>query len=167
MHKVKPLLVSRLREHGRGIASGRAYGSGGDCDAHDLLTDETEPFYACSFPLTRRLRARSDFTRIETVDGVVSGSGVLQVIGDFNFAQDTFSGRNTRGDATASATTSPGRSRLPPLGTALPLCKGHARGREGHGRHTSARSHQRCPSNDLTEKAKDRLVADLGDGRGA
>jgi hypothetical protein len=54
MHKVKPLLVSRLREHGRGIASGRAYGSGGDCDAHDLLTDETEPFYACSFPLTRR-----------------------------------------------------------------------------------------------------------------
>jgi hypothetical protein len=27
--------------------------------------------------------------------------GVLQVIGDFNFAQDTFSGRNTRGDTTA------------------------------------------------------------------
>jgi hypothetical protein len=92
--------------------------------------------------------------------------GVLQVIGDFNFAQDTFSGRNTRGDTAAFCDYLAGRSRLPPLGTALPLCKGHARGREGDPRYISARSHEPVFLRGLTEKAKDRLVADLGDGPG-
>jgi hypothetical protein len=37
-----------------------------------------------------------------TLNFVLPGvGGVLQVIGNFNFAEDTFSGRNTRGDTTA------------------------------------------------------------------
>jgi hypothetical protein len=120
-----------------------------------LLTDESEPFYACSFPLTATFTGAVRFTQIETADGVqllftpvrpttitVTNSangksltgmgqtageilkigessfvdhlngislnftlpglgGVLQVIGNVNFAEDTFSGRNTRGDTTA------------------------------------------------------------------
>jgi hypothetical protein len=120
-----------------------------------LLTDESEPFYACSFPLTATFTGAVRFTQIETADGVqllftsvrpttitvtnpangktltgmgqtageilkISESsfvdhlngislnfvlpglgGVLQVIGNVNFADDTFSGRNTRGDTTA------------------------------------------------------------------
>jgi hypothetical protein len=120
-----------------------------------LLTDESEPFYACSFPLTGTFTGAVRFTRIETADGVqllftpvqpttitvtnpangksltgmgqtageilkISESsfvdhlngillnftlpglgGVLQVIGNVNFAEGTFSGRNTRGDTTA------------------------------------------------------------------
>jgi hypothetical protein len=119
-----------------------------------LLTDETEPFYACSFPLTAAFTGAVRFTQIETTDGVqllftavrpttitvmnpangksltgmgqtageilkisessfvdhlngitlnfvIPGAGgVLQVIGNFNFAENTFSGRNTRGDTT-------------------------------------------------------------------
>lgn len=120
-----------------------------------LLTDESEPFYACSFPLTATFTGAVRFTQIETADGVqllftsvrpttitVTNSangksltgigqtageilkisddsfvdhlngitlnfvlpglgGVLQVIGNVDFANDTFSGRNTRGDTTA------------------------------------------------------------------
>jgi hypothetical protein len=120
-----------------------------------LLTDETEPFYACSFPLTATFTGAVRFTQIETENGVqllftpvrpttitvtnpangksltgmgqtageilkISESsfvdhlngillnfvlpgqgGVLQVIGNVNFADGTFSGRNTRGDTTA------------------------------------------------------------------
>jgi hypothetical protein len=120
-----------------------------------LLTDESEPFYACSFPLTATFTGAVRFTQIETADGVqllftsvrpttitvtnpsngkslkgmgqtageilkISESsfvdhlngitlnfvlpgagGILQVIGNFNFADGTFSGRNTRGDTSA------------------------------------------------------------------
>jgi hypothetical protein len=120
-----------------------------------LLTDESEPFYACGFPLTATFTGAIRFTQIETADGVqllftpvrpttitvtnpangksltgmgqtvgeilkISESsfvdhlngitlnfvlpglgGVLQVIGNVNFAEDTFSGRNTCGDTTA------------------------------------------------------------------
>jgi hypothetical protein len=119
-----------------------------------LLTDESEPFFACSFPLTATFSGAVRFTQIEKADGVqllftsvgpttitvtnpangksltgmgqtageilkISESsfvdhlngillnfrlpgqgGVLQVIGNFNFAEDTFSGRNTLGDTT-------------------------------------------------------------------
>jgi hypothetical protein len=120
-----------------------------------LLNDETEPFYACSFPLSATFSGTVRLTEIDTADGVqllftsvrpttitvtnpangksltgmgqtageilkfsdssfvdhLNGitlnfvlpglGGVLQVIGNFNFADDTFSGRNTRGDTTA------------------------------------------------------------------
>jgi hypothetical protein len=35
-----------------------------------LLTDESEPFYACSFPLTATFTGAVRFTQIETTDGV-------------------------------------------------------------------------------------------------
>jgi len=119
-----------------------------------LLTDESEPFYACSFPLSATFSGTVRLTEIDTANGVqllftsvgpttvtvtnpangkslngmgqtageilkISESsfvdhlngitlnfvlpgvgGVLQVIGNFNFADGTFSGRNTRGDTT-------------------------------------------------------------------
>jgi hypothetical protein len=120
-----------------------------------LLTDESEPFYACSFPLSATFSGTVRLTEIDTANGVqllftsvgpttvtvtnpangkslkgmgqtageilkisessfvdhlngitlnfvLSGvGGILQVIGNFNFAEGTFSGRNTRGDTTA------------------------------------------------------------------
>jgi hypothetical protein len=120
-----------------------------------LLTDESEPFYACSFPLTASFTGAVRFTQIEKADSVQllftsvgpttitvtnpangksltgmgqtageilkisetsfvdhlngillnfvlpGAGGVLQVIGNFNFAEGTFSGRNTFGDTTA------------------------------------------------------------------
>lgn len=120
-----------------------------------LLTDESEPFYACSFPLSATFSGTVRLTEIETPNAVqllftavgpttvtvtnpangksITGmgqtageilrftdssfvdhlngvtlnfvlpglGGVLQVIGNFNFADGTFSGRNTRGDTTA------------------------------------------------------------------
>jgi hypothetical protein len=120
-----------------------------------LLTDESEPFYACSFPLSATFSGTVRLTEIDTTNGVqllftsvgpttvtvtnpangksITGmgqtageilkisessfvdhlngitlnfvlpgvGGVLQVIGNFNFADGTFSGRNTRGDTTA------------------------------------------------------------------
>ena len=120
-----------------------------------LLTDESEPFYACSFPLSAMFSGTVRLTEIDTANGVqllftsvgqtavtvtnpatgksITGmgqtageilkisessfvdhlngitlsfvlpgvGGVLQVIGNFNFADGTFSGRNTRGDTTA------------------------------------------------------------------
>lgn len=120
-----------------------------------LLSDETEPFYACSFPLSasfsgtvrmtvidRANAVQLLFTPVEpttvtvtnpangksltgmgqtageilqitddafvdhlngiTVNFVLPGQGgVLQVIGNVNFADGTLSGRNTRGDTTA------------------------------------------------------------------
>lgn len=116
--------------------------------------NETEPFFACSFPLTATYtgaigiieihsatRTQLIFTTVKpttitvtnpangkTVTGIaaygeilkISGDsfsdhqngvilnfvlpglgGVLQVIGNLNFAEDTFSGRNTLGDTTA------------------------------------------------------------------
>ena len=120
-----------------------------------LLTDESEPFYACSFPLSASTTGAVRFTQIQKAEGVQllftsirpttitvtnpangkslkgmgqtageilkisDGSfvdhlngitlnfvlpglgGVLQVIGNLNFADGTFSGRNTRGDTTA------------------------------------------------------------------
>jgi hypothetical protein len=120
-----------------------------------LLNDESEPFYACSFPLSATFSGTVRLTEIDTAnrvqllftavgpttvtvtnpangksltgmgqtageilkisDGsfvdhlngitlnfVVPGlGGVLQVIGNVNFADGTFSGRNTRGDTTA------------------------------------------------------------------
>jgi hypothetical protein len=45
-----------------------------------------------------------------TLNFVLPGAGgVLRVIGNFNFAEGTFSGRNTRGDTTAFCTTEPTR----------------------------------------------------------
>lgn len=123
-----------------------------------LLTDETEPFSACSFPLSAMFSGTVRLTEIDTANGVqllftsvgptavtvtnpangksitgmgqtageilkisesafvdhlngitlnfvLSGvGGVLQVIGNLNFADGTFSGRNTRGDTTAFCT---------------------------------------------------------------
>jgi hypothetical protein len=123
-----------------------------------LLNDESEPFYACSFPLSATFSGTVRLTEIDTAnrvqllftavgpttvtvtnpangksltgmgqtageilkisDGsfvdhlngitlnfVVPGlGGVLQVIGNVNFADGTFSGRNTRGDTTAFCT---------------------------------------------------------------
>lgn len=120
-----------------------------------LLNDESEPFYACSFPLSATFSGTVRLTEIDTANGVqllftpirpttvtitnpangksITGmgqtageilkfsessfvdhlngitlnfllpgnGGVLQVIGNFNFADGTFSGRNTRGDTTA------------------------------------------------------------------
>lgn len=120
-----------------------------------LLTDESEPFYACSFPLSATFTGTVRLTEIETPNAVqllftavgpttvtvtnpangksITGmgqtageilrftdsafvdhlngitlnfvlpglGGVLQVIGNFNFADGTFNGRNTRGDTTA------------------------------------------------------------------
>ena len=120
-----------------------------------LLNDESEPFYACSFPLSATFSGTVRLTEIETPNAVqllftavgpttvtvtnpangksITGmgqtageilrftdssyvdhlngitlnfvlpglGGVLQVIGNFNFADGTFSGRNTRGDTTA------------------------------------------------------------------
>jgi opacity protein-like surface antigen len=120
-----------------------------------LLTDESEPFYACSFPLSASITGAVRFTQVEKAEGIqllftpvrptkitvtnpangksltgmgqtageilrfsdssfvdhLNGitlnfvlpglGGVLQVIGNFNFADGTFSGRNTRGDTTA------------------------------------------------------------------
>jgi hypothetical protein len=120
-----------------------------------LLTDESEPFYACSFPLSATFSGTVRLTEIDTAHGVqllftsvgpttvtvtnpgngksITGmgqtageilkisessfvdhlngitlnfvlpgvGGVLQVIGNLNFADGTFSGRNTRGDTTA------------------------------------------------------------------
>ena len=120
-----------------------------------LLTDESEPFDACSFPLSATFRGTVRLTEIDkanrvqllftavgptavtvtnpatgtsitgmgqtggeilrisessfvdhlngiTLNFVLPGAGgVLQVIGNFNFADGTFSGRNTRGDTTA------------------------------------------------------------------
>jgi hypothetical protein len=120
-----------------------------------LLTDESEPFYACSFPLSATFSGTVRLTEIDTANGVqllftsvgptavtvtnpangksITGmgqtageilkisessfvdhlngitlkfvlpgvGGVLQVIGNVNFADGTFSGRNTRGDTTA------------------------------------------------------------------
>lgn len=120
-----------------------------------LITDESEPFYACSFPLSATFSGTVRLTEIDTASGVqllftavgpttvtvtnsangksITGmgqtageilrftdssfvdhlngitlnfvlpglGGVLQVIGNFNFADGTFSGRNTRGDTTA------------------------------------------------------------------
>jgi hypothetical protein len=120
-----------------------------------LLTDESEPFHACSFPLSATFNGTVRLTEIDTANAVqllftsvgpttvtvtnpangksVKGmgqtageilkisdgsfvdhlngitlnfvlpglGGVLQVIGNINFAHDTFSGRNTRGDTTA------------------------------------------------------------------
>jgi hypothetical protein len=120
-----------------------------------LLTDESEPFYACSFPLSATFSGTVRLTEIDTATGVqllftpvgpttitvtnpangksLKGMGqtageilklsdgsfvdhlngitlnfvlpglgsVLQVIGNINFADGTFSGRNTRGDTTA------------------------------------------------------------------
>ena len=120
-----------------------------------LLNDESEPFYACSFPLSASFDGTVRLTQIEKADSVqllftavrpttntvtnpangksVKGmgqtageilkisessfvdhlngitlnfvlpgvGGVLQVIGNINFADGTFSGRNTRGDTTA------------------------------------------------------------------
>jgi hypothetical protein len=119
------------------------------------FSNETEPFYACSFPLTATYTGAIRFTEIDTTTGVqllftpvepttvtvtnpangksltgmgqtageilkisdnsfvdhLNGislnfvlpglGGVLQVIGNVNFAENTFSGRNTRGDTTA------------------------------------------------------------------
>jgi hypothetical protein len=157
MSKVKPLLVFLAACAGMTavllvVASSAAAAT----VTHTiLLTDESEPFYACSFPLTATFTGAVRLTRIETADGVqllftavgpttitvtnpangksltgmgqtageilkvsessfvdhlngillnfvLPGSGgVLQVIGNVNFAEDTFSGRNTRGDTTA------------------------------------------------------------------
>ena len=120
-----------------------------------LLTDESEPFYACSFPLSATFSGTVRLTEIDTANRVqllftsvgpttvtvtnpangksITGmgqtageilkisessfvdhlngitlnfvlpgvGGVLQVIGNLNFADGTFSGRNTRGDTTA------------------------------------------------------------------
>jgi hypothetical protein len=120
-----------------------------------LLTDESEPFHACSFPLSATFSGTVRLTEIDTANAVqllftsvgpttvtvtnpangksVKGmgqtageilkisdgsfvdhlngitlnfvlpglGGVLQVIGNINFADGTFSGRNTRGDTTA------------------------------------------------------------------
>jgi hypothetical protein len=120
-----------------------------------LLNDETEPFYACSFPLSATFSGTMRLTEIDTANGVqliftavgpttvtvanpANGTslqgmgqtvgeilrftdtsfvdhlngitlsfvlpglgGVLQVIGNVDFAEGTFSGRNTRGDTTA------------------------------------------------------------------
>ena len=120
-----------------------------------LITDESEPFYACSFPLSATFSGTVRLTEIDTANAVqllftpvvpttvtvtnpengkslqgmgqtageilrftdssfvdhLNGitlnfvlpglGGVLQVIGNFNFADGTFSGRNTRGDTTA------------------------------------------------------------------
>jgi hypothetical protein len=120
-----------------------------------LLTDESEPFHACSFPLSAAFSGTVRLTEIDTANAVqllftsvgpttvtvtnpandrsVKGmgqtageilkisdgsfvdhlngitlnfvlpglGGVLQVIGNINFADGTFSGRNTRGDTTA------------------------------------------------------------------
>ena len=120
-----------------------------------LLNDESEPFYACSFPLSATFSGMVRLTEIDTANGVqllftpirpttvtvtnpangksITGmgltageilkfsessfvdhlngitlnfllpgeGGVLQVIGNFNFADGTFSGRDTRGDTTA------------------------------------------------------------------
>ena len=120
-----------------------------------LLTDESEPFYACSFPLSATFSGTVRLTEVETPNAVqllftavgpttvtvtnpangtsITGmgqtageilrftdssfvdhlngitlnfvlpgqGGVLQVIGNFNFADGTFNGRNTRGDTTA------------------------------------------------------------------
>ena len=120
-----------------------------------LLTDESEPFNACSFPLSATYSGTVRLTEIDTANSVqllftavgpttvtvtnpangksITGmgqtageilrftdssfvdhlngitlnfvlpgvGGVLQVIGNFNFADGTFSGRNTRGDTTA------------------------------------------------------------------
>jgi hypothetical protein len=157
MYKLKPLLVSFAA-----CASLTAVllvvapsASAASVTHTILLTDESEPFYACSFSLTATFTGAVRFTRIETAGGVqllftpvgpttitvtnpangksltgmgqtageilkVSESsfvdhlngillnfvlpgagGVLQVIGSVNFAEDTFSGRNTRGDTTA------------------------------------------------------------------
>jgi hypothetical protein len=123
-----------------------------------LLNDESEPFYACSFPLSATFSGTVRLTEIDTADrvqllftavgpttvtvtnpangksltgmGQTAGEilkisdgsfvdhlngitlnfvvpglgGVLQVIGNVNFADGTFSGRNTRGDTTAFCT---------------------------------------------------------------
>ena len=120
-----------------------------------LITDESEPFYACGFPLSASFNGTVRLTEIDTANAVqllftavgpttvtvtnpangksITGmgqtageilritessfvdhlngitlnfvlpgaGGVLQVIGNFNFADGTFSGRNTRGDTTA------------------------------------------------------------------
>jgi len=120
-----------------------------------LLTDESEPFHACSFPLSAAFDGTVRLTEIDTARGVqllftsvgptiitvtnpANGAsltgmgqtageilkidessfvdhlngitlsfvlpglgGVLQVVGNFDFADGTFSGRNTRGDTTA------------------------------------------------------------------
>jgi hypothetical protein len=156
MYKVKPLLVSLAA-----CASVTAVllvvtpSAAAATVAHTiLLTDETEPFYACSFPLTATFTGAVRFTQIETATGVqllftpvqlttitvrnpangksltgiaaygeilqISESsfvdhlngillnfvlpgagGVHQRIGNVNFAEDMFSGRNMRGDTTA------------------------------------------------------------------
>jgi hypothetical protein len=123
-----------------------------------LLNDESEPFYACSFPLSATFSGTVRLTEIDTANrvqllftavgpttvtvtnpangksltgmGQTAGEilkisdgsfvdhlngitlnfvlpglgGVLQVIGNVNFADGTFSGRNTRGDTTAFCT---------------------------------------------------------------
>jgi hypothetical protein len=120
-----------------------------------LLNDESEPFYACSFPLSATFSGTVRLTEIDTANrvqllftavgpttvtvtnpangksltgmGQTAGEilkisdgsfvdhlngitlnfvlpgvgGVLQVIGNVDFADGTFSGRNTRGDTTA------------------------------------------------------------------
>jgi len=120
-----------------------------------LLDDGSEPFYACSFPLSATFSGAVRLTEIDTAHGVqllftsvgpttvtvtnpangksVNGmgqtageilkigessfvdhlngitlnfvlpglGGVLQVIGNLDFADGTFSGRNTRGDTSA------------------------------------------------------------------
>jgi hypothetical protein len=120
-----------------------------------LLTDESEPFNACGFPLSANFSGTVRLTEIDTANAVqllftavgpttvtvtnpangksITGmgqtageilrftetsfvdhlngitlnfvlpglGGVLQVIGNLNFADGTFSGRNTRGDSTA------------------------------------------------------------------
>ena len=120
-----------------------------------LLNDESEPFYACSFPLSATFDGTVRLTEIDTAHGVqllftpvgpttitvtnpangksltgmgqtageilkigessfvdhLNGislnfvlpglGGVLQVIGNLNFADGTFSGRDTRGDTSA------------------------------------------------------------------
>ena len=120
-----------------------------------LLNDESEPFYACSFPLSATFSGAVRLTEIDTANGVqllftsvgpttitvtnpangkslkgmgqtageilkisensfvdhLNGitlnfvlpglGGVLQVIGNVDFADGMFSGRNTRGDTSA------------------------------------------------------------------
>jgi hypothetical protein len=157
MYKVKPLLVSlaACASVSAVVLVVTTSAAAATVTHTILLTDETEPFYACSFPLTATFTGAVRFTQIETADGVQllftavrpttitvtnpangksltgmgqtageilkitessfvdhlngillnfvlpGAGGVLQVIGNVNFAEDTFSGRNSGGDTTA------------------------------------------------------------------
>lgn len=157
MHKVKHLLAVRAAlATSVTLALILASSVAAATVTHTIeLTNESEPFYACSFPLSANFTGAVRITQIEKADGVQllftpvgptavtvtnpangtsltgmgqtageilkinEGSfvdhlngislnfvfpglgGVLQVIGNVNFAEGTFSGRNTLGDRAA------------------------------------------------------------------